>query len=497
MARVSFTVDGNKLQAEEGSLLLPVLLSEGIKVPHFCYHDALGADGNCRMCMVEIEGKKRPQIACDTAVKKDMVVNTKNENITAVKRDILELELLSHPVDCAICDQAGECSLQDYYMDFGLAKSRRPKEEKNHKNKKLDIGRNIILDQERCVLCTRCTRFTQEITHTNELCIIGRGDDARVSTVPGEQMHTKYAMNIIDLCPVGALTSKDFRFRQRVWFMNSAKSICHGCAKGCNIHLDHNQQKYQSDTIFRFRPRINHNINGHFICDDGRLSYKMENENRLEDFYHLNRLVSQENALSYLLHTLHDEKPLLLISPSLSTEELVVIMDLAKRFGLQMNAFSQAYEDETFGDSWLRSNNTASNLNAIQKLGIANSKEELIQSLEKTTSIINFNHKGFFNAVEIQNKTQIHFLTNLFEGCKKHSILLPMASFSEQEGTLINEDGILQKFEAGLCNERKSLLELLHVINASPATASEVWKENLETLFCLKYETIPNEGVRI
>lgn len=497
MASVSFIVDGKRIQAEEGSLLLPILLSEGIKVPHFCYHDALGADGNCRMCMVEIEGQKRPQIACDTAIKKDMVVNTKSERINAVKRDILELELLSHPVDCAICDQAGECSLQDYYMDFGLAKSRRPKEEKNHKNKKLDIGRNIILDQERCVLCARCTRFTQEITHTNELCIIGRGNEARVSTVPGEQMHTKYAMNIIDLCPVGALTSKDFRFRQRVWFMNSAKSICHGCAKGCNIHLDHNQQKYQSDTIFRFRPRINHTINGHFICDEGRLSYKIENENRLKEFYHLNRLVSQENALSYLLHTLHDEKPLLLISPSLSTEEFVVIMALAQRFELQMNAFSQAYEDESFGDSWLRSNNTAANLNAIQKLGINNSKEELLRDLDKTTTIINFNHKGFFNAPEIKNKTQIHFLTNLFEDCKKHSILLPMASFSEQEGTLINEDGILQKFEAGLCNERKSLLELLHIINASAETAHEVWKENLEEKFGLKYEDIPDEGVKI
>ncbi len=310
-------------------------------------------------------------------------------------------------------------------------------------------------------------------------------------------MHTQYAMNIIDLCPVGALTSKDFRFRQRVWFMNTAKSICHGCAKGCNIHLDHNQQKYQSDTIFRFRPRINHNINGHFICDDGRLSYKIQNEDRLEEFYHLNRLVKQENALSYLLHALHDEKPLLLISPSLSTEELVVIMALAQRFGLQMNAFSETYKDESFGDSWLRSNNTAANLNAIKKLGINDSKEEFIRDLDKTTTIINFNHKGFFNAPEIKNKTQIHFLTNLFKDCKQYSILLPMASFSEQEGTIINEDGILQKFEAGLCNDRKTLLELLHIINATAKTANEVWKENLEEKFSLKYEDIPNEGVQI
>ena len=219
---ITFTADGQKIQAPEGSLLLQVLIDNNISVPHFCYHEALGPDGNCRMCMVEIEGQKRPQIACDTPVKKDMVVNTKNESINDVKRSILELELLSHPVDCPICDQAGECKLQDYYMEFGLNESRRPKEEKKLKNKKLDIGKNIILDQERCVLCARCTRFTQEITHINELAIIGRGNDACVSTLPGQEMHTPYAMNIIDLCPVGALTSKDFRFRQRVWFMNTA-----------------------------------------------------------------------------------------------------------------------------------------------------------------------------------------------------------------------------------------------------------------------------------
>jgi len=497
MAKVSLVVDGLRLEAEEGSLLLPLLLNEGIKVPHFCYHDALGPDGNCRMCMVHIEGQKRPQIACDTPVKKDMVVNTKNENINAIKRNILELELLSHPVDCAICDQAGECSLQDYYMDFGLNETRRPKEEKKHKNKHLDIGRNIMLDQERCVLCARCTRFTQEISHTNELAIIGRGNDARVSTYPGEKMHTKYAMNIIDLCPVGALTSKDFRFRQRVWFMNSAQSICHGCAKGCNIHIDHNQQKYQSDTIFRFRPRLNHTINGHFICDDGRLSYTKENENRLQEFYHLKRLVSEENALSYLLHTLNDENPLLLVSPSLSTEELAVIKALAQGFNLDMNAYSEAYHDEDFGDDWLRSKNRATNLNAIKKLGIPDSKEKLLSDLEKTTTIINFNHKGFFNAPELKNKTQVHFLTNLFEDCKKHSILLPIASFSEQEGTIINEEGILQKFEAGLCNERKTLLELLHTISATPETPSKVWAESLEDIFELNYEKIPASGVNV
>jgi NADH-quinone oxidoreductase subunit G len=499
---VNITVDDQKLKAPEGAILLQVLIDNGISVPHFCYHEALGPDGNCRMCMVAIEGEKRPQISCDTRIKKEMVIYTKNESINDVKRSILELELLSHPVDCPICDQAGECSLQDYYMEFGLNESRRPKEEKKLKDKKLDIGRNIILDQERCVLCARCTRFTQEITHSNELAIIGRGNDARVSTLPGQKMHTAYAMNIIDLCPVGALTSKDFRFRQRVWFMHSAASICHGCAKGCNIHIDHNQEKYKSDTIFRFRPRINKQINGHFICDEGRLSYKQENEERLDDFYHQNRRISQENALSYLLRYLHDEHTLFVVSPSLCTEELVVIQKLAERFGIKMNAYHEAYTDPDFGDDWLRSHDRASNLAAVKKLNIPTSKEELLIELDRTKVVVNFDHKALCeNNTETQrmlmNKTQIHFVSHLFHDCKKHELLLPIASYSEQKGTLINEDGILQKFEAGLCNEKKNLLELLHIINTTPESVEQVWDEILAEKFGLAYKTIPADGKQL
>ena len=499
---VTFIADGQKIQAPEGSLLLQVLLDHGIAVPHFCYHAALGPDGNCRMCMVEVEGQKRPQVACDTLVKRGMVVNTKNESINDVKRSILELELLSHPVDCPICDQAGECKLQDYYMAFGLNESRRDKEEKTHKEKRLDIGKNIILDQERCVLCARCTRFTQEITHTNELAIVGRGNEARISTLPGKQMQTPYAMNIIDLCPVGALTSKDFRFRQRVWFMHSAKGVCHGCAKGCNIHIDHNQEKYKSDTIFRFRPRINEEVNGHFICDEGRLSYHDENEERLDVFFHQNRKITEDSALSYLLRYLYDERPLIIVSPSLSLEELCVIQLLAKRFDLDINAYTDAYVDEAFGDEWLRSSDRSANLAGVKKLGIKTSKEDLVTALEKTKVLVNFDHKALCQTSdELDNlfsrKTQIHFVSHLFDGCHKHELLLPVSSYSEQEGSLINEDGLLQRFEAGLCNERKSILELLHTINDTPPTPKAVWNEILSERLGLGHENIPPQGRRL
>ncbi len=499
---ISFIVDGQMIQAQEGELLLSVLLRNGIDVPHFCYHDALGPDGNCRMCMVGIVGEKRPQIACDTLIKKDMVVYTNDENINKVKRSILELELLSHPVDCPICDQAGECKLQDYYMQFGLNESRRPKEEKKLKEKRLDIGKNIILDQERCVLCARCTRFTQEITKTNELAIIGRGNDARVSTLPGQQMQTPYAMNIIDLCPVGALTSKDFRFRQRVWFMHSSKGICHGCAKGCNIFIDHNQEKYRSDTIYRFRPRINQQVNGHFICDEGRLSYKEENTQRLDDFVYHQRCIAEDVALSYLLRYLHDERPLLIASPSLSTEELYAIHALAQRFGLELNAYHEPFVDMDFGDEWLRSQDRAANLKAVKRLGIETSPEALNEALNRTHVVINFQHKFLCqNTPEVMkmmlNKTQIHLISHSFENCKNHELLIPVSSYSEQEGTLINEDGIIQRFEAGLCNERKSILQILHQINATPGTPQAIWDEKLSDEFGFSYDAIPEEGRRL
>ncbi|MCW8822350.1 MAG: 2Fe-2S iron-sulfur cluster-binding protein, partial [Sulfurovum sp.] len=234
---MKISIDNTPVECKEGDLLIDVMLDNGINIPHFCYHQDLGADGNCRMCMVEIKGQKRPQIACDTFVKENLEVSTKSENITEIKRSILELELLNHPVDCPICDQAGECKLQDYYMDYGLYDSHLSTP-KTKKGKHIDLGSNVMLDQERCVLCTRCTRFTSDITKTGELGIIGRGDNARVAVAPGHELNNPYAMNVVELCPVGALTSKDFRFKQRVWFLDSIESICHGCSRGCNIYID-------------------------------------------------------------------------------------------------------------------------------------------------------------------------------------------------------------------------------------------------------------------
>ncbi len=387
---VNIIINGKEVEAIEGSVLIDYLFKENIDIPHFCYHPALGTDGNCRMCMVEIEGSKRPQISCDTPVKAGMVVRTQGENIEKVRRDILELELINHPVDCPTCDQAGECKLQDYYMEGGFYESRLEAKNKNHAKKAVDLGKNVMLDQERCVLCTRCSRFTDEITHTNELGIFSRSDHSVISTFPGKELESDYSMNVVDLCPVGALTSKDFRFNQRVWFLETFEAICSGCSKGCNIYVDHKKEKYKDDQIFRFRPRENLDVNGYFICDDGRLSYKDENDKRMSDAFISQELVSTKEAvtnIANLLHT-HSSNILLLVSPFLSNEELAMFKDYAKNNGAALSGYSPQYNDETFADDMLRTSDRSPNRAGMKALGISEDKKQFEELLSQKKIVV-------------------------------------------------------------------------------------------------------------
>jgi NADH-quinone oxidoreductase subunit G len=386
--------------------------------------------------MVEIEGQKRPQIACDTPIKEGMVVRTKGEKIDAVHRNILELELINHPVDCPVCDQAGECKLQDFYMDYGLYESKIDPGEKVKHDKHIDLGSNVMLDQERCVLCARCTRFTADITQTHELGIIGRGDHARVSTMPGRKLENPYAMNVVDLCPVGALTSKDFRFKQRVWFLKEVPSVCHGCDTGCNIFIDHNRPKYEDDQIYRFRPRRNDAVNGHFICDEGRLSYKELQENRLTQIRQRGEAIEENQALAALqaLLTEHKGKILLLANANLYTEELEALIDWAEHIGAELSIPMGSYYDEAFGDDWLKSPQRAANAKAVEKLRIATTLPET-----KPTLLISFNHP---DTETIAAEKTVLFATHDTE--TPHELLLPLAVYSESQGTLINRNGIEQ-----------------------------------------------------
>ncbi len=267
------TVDGREYEVESGRTILQALddlglLMSEVDIPHYCWHPKLSIDGSCRLCQVEVEGIPKLQIACNTLVQDGMVVRTQNERVQRAREGVMELLLVNHPLDCPICDQAGECKLQDYAFEYGVPHAR-TKEPRRALKKRVDLGPTILLDQERCILCRRCVRFCCEVPETGELGVFARGDRSVLDTFPGMELDNPYSMNVADICPVGALTTKDFRFKIRVWFLEDVPGVCTGCANGCNVHLG-----VANNKVYRYVPRRNDAVNETWICDAGRLSYR-------------------------------------------------------------------------------------------------------------------------------------------------------------------------------------------------------------------------------
>jgi len=274
------TIDGVEIEVPAGTTVLQAALSRGREVPHYCYHPGLSIAGNCRMCLVEIEKAPKLMIACQVPVADGMVVHTRNQKVEQAQASVMEFLLINHPLDCPICDQAGECRLQEYAVEHGTGVSRHDVG-KVIQNKAIDIGRHIMLDQERCIQCSRCVRFCNEVTGTGELDFFQRGDQMKIGLYPGKRLDNPYSGNTADICPVGALTVKEFRFTTRVWYLKNTPSVCAGCAKGCNlmVAVGRKQEMMTSpgqmdDGIKRILPRVNEDVNGHWICDEGRLSYQ-------------------------------------------------------------------------------------------------------------------------------------------------------------------------------------------------------------------------------
>src|SRR5512142_988593 len=274
---VTATIDGREVVVKPGTSVIEAAKAVGVDIPFYCYHKRLSIAANCRMCLVEMSnapmGKLMP--ACQMPLAEGVAVKTDTPRVKDQQRATLEFLLLNHPVDCAICDQAGECKLQDYYMQHDRQPSRLDVP-KVQKQKRVYLGPLVTLDQERCILCTRCVRFMREVAKDPQLGVAQRGNESFIETAPGRILDNKYSGNVVDICPVGALTSTDFRFRGRVWFMSAARSVCTGCARGCNTFLD-----YLDATTYRYRPRENDAVNQEWMCDDGRLSYKYLNQDRV------------------------------------------------------------------------------------------------------------------------------------------------------------------------------------------------------------------------
>jgi NADH-quinone oxidoreductase subunit G len=270
-------IDNKEIDIDPKLTIIQAATQNGIHIPHFCWHPKLSVSGNCRICLVEIEKMPKLMIACATQVTEGMVIKTRSEKVIKARNAVMEFLLINHPLDCPICDEAGECKLQNYAYKYSVGTSRF-QENKIHKPKRVELGPHVMLDVERCIMCSRCIRFSEEIAHQPVLTFTERGTHVVLTTFPGTQLDNPYSMNVIDLCPVGALTSKDFRFRSRVWEMSSTESICIGCARGCNTNV-----WVRNNEILRITPRKNEDVNSSWMCDYGRVeSYKhVSSENRL------------------------------------------------------------------------------------------------------------------------------------------------------------------------------------------------------------------------
>jgi len=338
------TIDGVEIEVAAGTSVLEAAKQAGVEVPHYCYHPGLSIAGQCRLCMVDVDKVPRPQISCNLTVADGMVVRTKTERVVETRRSVMEFHLINHPLDCPVCDQAGECWLQIYYMRHGLYDPRMA-DEKVHKPKAMPLGPHVILDAERCILCSRCVRFCDEVTGTGELGIFHRGDHSEIGLFPGKTLENKYASNVIDICPVGALTDRDFRFQVRVWYLDSAKSVCNGCARGCNVEIHTSRRRphhNQGKRVARIKPRENAQVNKWWICDEGRYGFEwIDAESRLTApaTREAGRAVATSwdvalAALGAALRRYRPEEIGILASPQMSNEDLFALKRLADQLRL-------------------------------------------------------------------------------------------------------------------------------------------------------------------
>ncbi|HOX26230.1 MAG TPA: 2Fe-2S iron-sulfur cluster-binding protein [Candidatus Krumholzibacteria bacterium] len=465
----TLTIDGQLITVPDGTRLFDACReARGEDLPHFCYHPDLSVAGVCRLCQVEIEGLPKLTIACNTTVRDGMVVQTRSKRVQQAVQQILEMHLINHPVDCPICDQAGECGLQDQYMAYGLYESEVAKADKVRKAKVQVIGPQVILDQERCVLCTRCVRFCDEVTGTRELGIFNRGDRAEIGVAPGRRLDNNYSLNTVDICPVGALTSRDFRFQKRVWLLRATPTICPGCATGCNLRADH-----EGGRIYRLVPRRNDEVNGPWACDLGRLSYKdIHAESRLAVALARGEggLESRgwQEARAELFGLL---KPggvaFALADPRQSLEELV----LFKRLGLRLAGEAQlaggiAGEGMAESDGILLAADRRPNRQALRWLELPEiAPARLAETLRGARgTLLVFGGDPFAHAeiAAAAGRLRVVYLgTHLNATARAAQLVVPLAAWAEKDALWVNGRGRIQRGQRAV---------------AAPGAAREDWR---------------------
>lgn len=456
----NINIDGKIIEFKPGQTIIEAARDHGIEIPHFCWHPKLSVSGNCRICLVEVEKMPKLVIACSTLASEGMTVHTKSEKVIAAQNAVMEFLLINHPLDCPICDEAGECKLQDYAYKYGVGESRFV-EEKVHKDKRIALGPRVMFDGERCISCSRCIRFCEEIAKDPELTFVERGDRVTIVTYPGEELDNPYSMNVVDICPVGALTSRDFRFKARVWDMSSTNSVCVGCSRGCNTEI-----WVRNNEILRLTPRHNEQVNSYWMCDHGRLNtFKFVNaETRINSPQirkdgQLNE-TSWDDANSEAakrLKSFSKDQVAVIGSPYATCEDNYLLAKFARTVIQTGNLDFIRHIDPSFADDILRTEDLTPNSLGAELVGVQPSKtgseiqgilnaikEKKIKALYLIEDDIVEAYPEFENALAGLDLFIIHS-TNYNKSTVLADIIFPAATYAEKNGTFVNINGMVQR----------------------------------------------------
>ncbi len=452
-------LDGKELEVESGRTIIEAARENGISIPHFCWHPKLSVAGNCRICLVEVEKLPKLVIACATQVTDGMVVHTANPKVSNAREAVMEFLLINHPLDCPICDEAGECKLQDYAYKHSVGYSRF-NEDKVHKPKRVELGPHVLLDTERCIMCSRCVRFCEEIAHKPQLTFTMRGDHVELTTFPGEQLDSPYSMNTIDICPVGALTSREFRFKARVWEMSSTETICPGCARGCNMN-----SWVRNNEILRQTPRNNPDVNEYWMCDPGRLdTFKHVNaDNRIKT-----PLMKKEEELVEVgwdeaiakaaseLKTFKRSEIAVIGSPYATNEENYLFQKFATAvLGTKHVDFKRHVVEGDEDDILIRADKTPNSLGA-REVGVRPGEgglsfNEIIKGIRegavKALYVMDDNIAADPAVAQVLGRLELMIMNASIENetTRFADIVLPSSTFAEKHGTFTNFQGIVQR----------------------------------------------------
>ncbi len=456
------TINNKEIEFKSGQTIIEVAADNGIEIPHFCWHPALSVSGNCRMCLVEIEKMPKLAIACSTLAADGMIVNSESDKAVAARNAVMEFFLINHPLDCPICDEAGECKLQNYAYAHSKGESRFV-EEKFHKEKRVELGPFVMFDAERCISCSRCIRFSDEIAKQNQLTFVNRGDRVTIVTNPGQEFDNPYSLNVTDICPVGALTNRDFRFQSRVWDMSKTDSVCIGCSRGCNTEI-----WVRNNTILRLTPRFNEDVNSYWMCDHGRLdTFKFVNSNDRVDGPHLKKegkliKVGYDEAIAETVRQLRSFKSTevaFLGSPFATVEDNYLMVKFAKTiFNSKVIDFIKHIVPGNADDILIREDKAPNSLGA-ELLGlkaitndIGNNKIfqaisagriKVLYCLEDDIVSVNAEIEKILSKLDLL----IIHSTNFNKTTALADIVFPVSTYAEKNGTFVNFQGIIQRIK--------------------------------------------------